>query len=81
MDLKAFYRAELDEHAAVLRATLAQCEAPFLSLVEAAVKALEGGGKLLFFGNGGGAAGCAASRDRAHRALYQQPCTDSRRSR
>src|ERR1700739_2849556 len=34
MDLKAFYRAELDEHAAVLRATLAHCEAPFLRLFE-----------------------------------------------
>jgi len=56
MDLKAFYRAELDEHAAVLRATLAQCEAPFLSLVEAAGTALAGSGKLLFFGNGGSAA-------------------------
>jgi D-sedoheptulose 7-phosphate isomerase len=56
MDLKAFYRAELDEHAAVLRATLAQCEAPFLSLVEAAGQALKGGGKLLLFGNGGSAA-------------------------
>jgi D-sedoheptulose 7-phosphate isomerase len=55
MDLKTFYRAELDEHAAVLRATLAQCEAPFLRLVEVAAKALEGGGKLLFFGNGGSA--------------------------
>jgi D-sedoheptulose 7-phosphate isomerase len=55
MDLKAFYRAELDEHAAVLRATLAQCEAPFLRLVEVAAAALQAGGKLLFFGNGGSA--------------------------
>jgi D-sedoheptulose 7-phosphate isomerase len=55
MDLKAFYRAELDEHAAVLRATLAQCEAPFLRLVEVATAALQGGGKLLLFGNGGSA--------------------------
>ena len=55
MDLKAFYRAELDEHEVVLRATVAQCEAPFLRLVEVAVTALEGGGKLLFFGNGGSA--------------------------
>jgi D-sedoheptulose 7-phosphate isomerase len=55
MDLKAFYRAELDEHAEVLRATLAQCEAPFLRLVEAAASALQGGGKLLLFGNGGSA--------------------------
>src|ERR1700674_5311877 len=55
MDLKAFYRAELDEHGAVLRATLAQCEAPFLRLVEVAAAALQAGGKLLFFGNGGSA--------------------------
>jgi D-sedoheptulose 7-phosphate isomerase len=55
MDLKAFYHAELDEHAKVLRDTLAQCEAPFLCLVDAAMTALKGGGKLLFFGNGGSA--------------------------
>jgi len=55
MDLKSFYRAELDEHAVVLRATLAQCEAPFLRLCEAAATSLKGGGKLLFFGNGGSA--------------------------
>jgi D-sedoheptulose 7-phosphate isomerase len=55
MDLKAFYRSELDEHAAVLRATLAQCEAPFMRLVEAAAAAIQGGGKLLLFGNGGSA--------------------------
>jgi D-sedoheptulose 7-phosphate isomerase len=56
MDLPAFFRAELDEHAKVVRATLAQCEAPFLGLVAAAVTAIQGGGKLLFFGNGGSAA-------------------------
>lgn len=55
MDLKAFYRAELDEHAEVLRQTLAQCEKPFLRLCETAATALKGGGKLLFFGNGGSA--------------------------
>ena len=55
MDLKAFYRAELDEHAEVLRQTLAQCEKPFLRLCETAATALRGGGKLLFFGNGGSA--------------------------
>ncbi len=56
MDLQKFFRAELDEHAQVLRATLAQCEAPFLRLVGSAVTAIQGGGKLLFFGNGGSAA-------------------------
>ena len=56
MDLVSFYRAELAEHAQVLSATLAVCEAPFIRLVEAAAKSLEGGGKLMFFGNGGSAA-------------------------
>lgn len=56
MDLASFYRAELAEHAQVLSATLAVCEAPFIRLVEAAAKSLEGGGKLMFFGNGGSAA-------------------------
>ncbi|HTZ78216.1 MAG TPA: SIS domain-containing protein [Stellaceae bacterium] len=56
MDVAAFFRSELDEHSQVLRATLTQCEAPFLGLVAAAVAAIKGGGKLLFFGNGGSAA-------------------------
>jgi D-sedoheptulose 7-phosphate isomerase len=56
MDGSAFFRAEFAEHEAVARATLAQCEAAFLRLVEAAVGAIRGGGKLIFFGNGGSAA-------------------------
>jgi len=56
MDLGAFFRSELDEHGQVLRQTLAQCEAPFLSLVAAATQAIKSGGKILFFGNGGSAA-------------------------
>lgn len=55
MDRSAFFRAEFAEHAAVAQVTLAQCEAAFLRLVEAAVGAIGGGGKLLFFGNGGSA--------------------------
>ena len=55
MDRSAFFRAEFAEHAVVAQVTLAQCEAPFLRLVEAAVGAIRGGGKLLFFGNGGSA--------------------------
>jgi D-sedoheptulose 7-phosphate isomerase len=55
MDRRAFFRSEFAEHAAVLEATLAACEAPFLRLVEAAVAAIRGGGKILFFGNGGSA--------------------------
>ena len=56
MDRSAFYRGEFAEHASVVEATLAACEAPFGHLVEAAVAAVKGGGKILFFGNGGSAA-------------------------
>jgi len=55
MDITAFFRSELAEHEAVLRATLAQCEAPFAALVARAVAAIRGGGKILLFGNGGSA--------------------------
>jgi D-sedoheptulose 7-phosphate isomerase len=56
MDLGAFFKREFAEHEAVVRATLAQCEAPFRVLAEAAAAAIGAGGKLLFFGNGGSAA-------------------------
>ena len=55
MDLPAFFRSEFAEHEAVLKATLAQCEAPFAALVAAAVTTIGGGGKILLFGNGGSA--------------------------
>src|SRR5216684_9780 len=55
MDLSAFFRSEFAEHETVLKATLAQCEAPFAKLVAAALAAIRGGGKILFFGNGGSA--------------------------
>jgi D-sedoheptulose 7-phosphate isomerase len=55
MDLSTFYRAEFAEHEAVVKATLAACEAPFQQLVAAAAAAIRGGGKLLLFGNGGSA--------------------------
>lgn len=55
MDLNKFYRAQFDEHAQVVSATITQCEAPFRELVNAAARALKEGGKLLFFGNGGSA--------------------------
>jgi D-sedoheptulose 7-phosphate isomerase len=56
MDRPAFFRSEFGEHEAVLKATLAQCEEPFLRLIDAALAAIRGGGKILFFGNGGSAA-------------------------
>jgi D-sedoheptulose 7-phosphate isomerase len=56
MDRPAFYKSEFAEHEAVLKATLASCEAPFMRLLDAAVAAIRRGGKILFFGNGGSAA-------------------------
>lgn len=55
IDLHRFFESELDEHEAVLRATRA-LSGEFRKLVAAAVACVQGGGKLLFFGNGGSAA-------------------------
>src|SRR5690349_4854266 len=56
MDLDEFFKREFAEHEAVMRATLAHCEAPFRALADRAAAAIGAGGKLLFFGNGGSAA-------------------------
>jgi D-sedoheptulose 7-phosphate isomerase len=56
MDRQAFFRGEFAEHETVLKATLAQCEAPFMRLLDAVVAAVRHGGKIMFFGNGGSAA-------------------------
>jgi len=58
MDIDAFFDAEFDEQANVARATQAALKAPFAKLVAVAVETVRGGGKLLFFGNGGSAADC-----------------------
>ncbi len=55
MDRHAFYRSDFAEHEAVLKATLTPCEGPFWKLVDAALAAIRGGGKILLFGNGGSA--------------------------
>lgn len=55
MDLPAFFDAELAEHLAVATATRNALGAQFTLLVDAAEKAVRGGGKILFFGNGGSA--------------------------
>ncbi len=47
---------EFDEHGRVAGATLAAVGAPFARLVAVSAQAVRGGGKLLFFGNGGSAA-------------------------
>ena len=54
-DIDAFYLNEFDEHAAVLERTRAAVGKPFAALVAAAIASVRGGGKLIFFGNGGSA--------------------------
>ena len=56
MDIDAFFAAEMAEHDQVGRATAAALGEPFRRLVGACVKSIKGGGKILFFGNGGSAA-------------------------
>jgi D-sedoheptulose 7-phosphate isomerase len=56
MDLTAFFKAEFAEHQETTRRTEAALSTAFAGLVAACVKSIRGGGKLLFFGNGGSAA-------------------------
>jgi D-sedoheptulose 7-phosphate isomerase len=56
MDLAAFFKSEFAEHADVARKTEGALAGAFAGLVGACVKSIHGGGKLLFFGNGGSAA-------------------------
>ena len=55
VDLAAFFKAEFAEHHDVARRTEAALSAAFAGLVGACVKSVRGGGKLMFFGNGGSA--------------------------
>lgn len=55
-DIDRYYAAEFEEHDKVQAATGAAMAAEFRRLVEAAVACIDGGGKILFFGNGGSAA-------------------------
>jgi len=56
MEFAAFLDGQIAEHAEVLGRTGAALRAPFQKLVEACLASLAGGGKILFFGNGGSAA-------------------------
>lgn len=56
MDLAAFFKAEFAEHHDVARRSEAALSGAFAELVRACVKSIRGGGKLMFFGNGGSAA-------------------------
>ena len=55
-DLDAFFAAELAEHAALAAVCRAALGPPFAELVRVCAEAVRGGGKLLFFCNGGSAA-------------------------
>jgi D-sedoheptulose 7-phosphate isomerase len=55
MDLGAFFKAEFAEHHDSARKTEAALSDAFAGLVAACVKSIRGGGKLMFFGNGGSA--------------------------
>jgi D-sedoheptulose 7-phosphate isomerase len=56
MDVAAFFKAEFAEHDAVARATQDSLAGAFAGLLAACVTSIRGGGKLMFFGNGGSAA-------------------------
>jgi D-sedoheptulose 7-phosphate isomerase len=56
LDLTAFFKAEFSEHHDVARRTEAALSGAFAGLVAACAKSIRGGGKLMFFGNGGSAA-------------------------
>jgi D-sedoheptulose 7-phosphate isomerase len=53
--LEDYFAAEWEEHAAVADSVRRELAAPFAELVRAATAAVEGGGKILLFGNGGSA--------------------------
>ena len=55
MDLTAFFKAEFAEHHDVAHRTETALQSAFAGLVGACVKSIRGGGKLMFFGNGGSA--------------------------
>lgn len=56
VDLITFFEAEFAEHSDVARRTQATLSEAFAKLVVACATSIRGGGKLMFFGNGGSAA-------------------------
>lgn len=56
MDTSTFLRGQFDEHTEVLAKTHDAVAAPFAQLLSASAAAIESGGKIVFFGNGGSAA-------------------------
>lgn len=56
MDLDTFFKAEFAEHHDVARRSEQTLSGSFAALVRACATSIRGGGKLMFFGNGGSAA-------------------------
>lgn len=56
MDVGAFWKSEFAEQRDVARDTEAALAGAFAGLLAACVKSVRGGGKIMFFGNGGSAA-------------------------
>jgi len=56
VDLAAYFKAEFAEHHEVARRSEAALSDAFAALVTACATSIRGGGKLMFFGNGGSAA-------------------------
>jgi D-sedoheptulose 7-phosphate isomerase len=56
MDVSAFFKSEFAEHGEVARKTEATLGVAFAGLLAACVTSIRGGGKIMFFGNGGSAA-------------------------
>jgi D-sedoheptulose 7-phosphate isomerase len=56
VDVTTFFKTEFAEHHEVARCTEAALVNAFTGLFSACVKSIRGGGKLMFFGNGGSAA-------------------------
>lgn len=56
MNFETLFKAEFDAHQSVVDATRTALAAPLAALVAACAEAIRGGGKIVFFGNGGSAA-------------------------
>ena len=56
MNLRHYFEREIDQHLAVVEQARNALAEPFARLVEVCATSLKGGGKILFFGNGGSAA-------------------------
>lgn len=54
-NLSSFYDQEFNEHLMVAKATENEMKAPFEEMLKVCVGAIQGGKKILFFGNGGSA--------------------------